>query len=218
MGLIVAKRQNYSKHIYVFYRIILLLNTVASKQKAPITVAFLICTLTVLFPLSSQVFASSAYDSGYGHGCDDAKISDSSERYTNQPEKGPSYHTDEFNNGYDAGFSNCSSSGTSSNGGNDDGEESSSSSGSESGYQFTVNVPSHPFGKPSVDISITTENGHRDSKTVSTAGNPSWTFDIPPNQGDSVEVCVDSGLLTAWDCKKYSVSGGGDRTVSLSAP
>ncbi len=194
-------------------------------------VAFIICTLTVLSPLPSvQGSKASPYDSGYGHGCDDAKISDPSERYTNQPEKGPSYHTEEFNNGYDAGFSSCSSSGTTSNGGsNDDGDFSSSnggsnddgdfsSSGSQSGYQFTVNVPSHPFGKTSVSIYITTENGYRESKTVSTAGNPSWTFDIPPNQGDSVEVCVDSGLISLRDCERYSVVGGGDREVSLSAP
>ena len=235
----------------MFYKIILLLKTVALKHKAPITVAFLICTLTVFSPLSlTQVYAADAYDSGYDHGCSDAGISDSSERYTNQPEKGPSYHTEEFNDGYDAGFSACSSGGsTSSNGGsndddakssNDDGEilndvsqsssssgsqsssssgsQSSSSSGSQSGYQLTVNVPSHPFGKSSVSISITTENGHKDFKTISTAGDPSWTFNIPSNQGDTVEVCVDSGLISLRDCEKYSVVGGGNREVSLSAP
>ena len=144
------------------------------------------------------------------HGCDDTKISDPSDQYTNQPEKGPSYHTDEFNNGYNAGFSAYSSSGTSDIGGNNDddnespnndGENSdgvnqfSSSGGSQSGYQLTVNVPSHPFGKSSVSIYITTENGHKDSKTKtvskSTAGDPSWTFNIPPNQRDTIGVCVD---------------------------
>ena len=34
-----------------------------------------------------------AYNSGYSHGCSDAKISDSSKRYINQPGKGPGYHT-----------------------------------------------------------------------------------------------------------------------------
>ena len=62
-------------------------------------------------PLSSvQGSRSSPYDSGYDHGCDDADISDPSERYINQLEKGPSYHTDAFNNGYDAGFEACSGS------------------------------------------------------------------------------------------------------------
>jgi len=55
------------------------------------------------------LFAKSPYDSGYDHGCDDARISDSSARYISQPEKGPSFHTSEFMNGYDSGFSSCSS-------------------------------------------------------------------------------------------------------------
>ena len=59
----------------------------------------------------SYTFASkSPYDSGYDHGCDDAKISDPSDRYINQPEKGPSFHTDEFMNGYNDGYNTCSSS------------------------------------------------------------------------------------------------------------
>jgi hypothetical protein len=59
---------------------------------------------------------SSPYDSGYEHGCDDAGISDPGDRYINQPEKGPSFHTEEFMNGYDAGFNSCRSGG----GGGDD--------------------------------------------------------------------------------------------------
>ena len=85
--------------------------TRASRHNAPITVAFLICTLILFSPLSFvQGSRSSPYDSGYDHGCDDAGISDPSDRYTNQDEKGPSYHTDAFNNGYDAGFEACSGS------------------------------------------------------------------------------------------------------------
>ena len=212
----------------MFYKIILLYTKVANIYKAPLMVAFIIFTLTILSPLSSiQVYAPSPYDSGYDHGCDDAEISNPSDRYTNQPEKGPGFHTDEFNNGYDAGFRECSSSGISSNDDlNDDGENSndvnqfSSSSDSQSGYQLTVSVPNHPFGKSSVSIYITTENGHKDSKTVGTsiAGDPSWTFNIPPNQGDTVKVCVDSGLISLQDCETYSVAGGGDREVSLAAP
>jgi len=48
-----------------------------------------------------------AYNSGYSHGCSDAKISDSSKRYINQPGKGPNYHTQEFMNGYNDGFEIC---------------------------------------------------------------------------------------------------------------
>ena len=32
-------------------------------------------------------------DSGFNHGCDDAEISNPDDRYINQPEKGPSFHT-----------------------------------------------------------------------------------------------------------------------------
>lgn len=53
------------------------------------------------------VIAKSPYDSGYDHGCNDARISNPSQQYINQPEKGPSYHTSEFMNGYYAGISSC---------------------------------------------------------------------------------------------------------------
>jgi hypothetical protein len=61
---------------------------------------------------NNKVSGSSAYDRGYDHGCDDAKISDPSDRYINQPEKGPSFHTDEFMNGYNDGYNLCSSGGS----------------------------------------------------------------------------------------------------------
>ncbi|MGD9533971.1 MAG: PKD domain-containing protein [Candidatus Nitrosocosmicus sp.] len=48
------------------------------------------------------------YNSGYNHGCSDAKISDPEERYINQPGKGPNNHTDEFMDGYNDGFDSCS--------------------------------------------------------------------------------------------------------------
>lgn len=54
---------------------------------------------------ASTINASSdPYDSGYDHGCDDAKISDSSDGYVNQPEKGPSFHTETFMQGYYNGY------------------------------------------------------------------------------------------------------------------
>jgi hypothetical protein len=49
------------------------------------------------------------YRSGYNHGCSDAKISDSSKRYINQPGKGPSFHSSEFMRGYNDGFESCHS-------------------------------------------------------------------------------------------------------------
>lgn len=50
---------------------------------------------------------SSPYESGRDHGCDDAGISDPGDRYINQPEKGPSFHTEEFMAGYYDGFNSC---------------------------------------------------------------------------------------------------------------
>ena len=60
----------------------------------------------------------------------------------------------------------------------------------DSCYKLTVNVPHHSFGDPGVNINITTENGYTDHVKVSTAGQPSWTFNIPADLGGSVRVCV----------------------------
>lgn len=49
-----------------------------------------------------------SYDSGYSHGCSDANIPNNSQRYINQPDKGPSYHTSDFMDGYYHGFDYCS--------------------------------------------------------------------------------------------------------------
>src|SRR5215471_9162830 len=66
----------------------------------------------------------------------------------------------------------------------------------EAAYQLTVNVPSHPFGTSTVGISITTANGYTDQADVPTAGGSSHTFNIPQNQGYSVQVCVVSPTTT----------------------
>lgn len=73
-------------------------------------IAFILLTavsVNSFFVTTVSASESSPYDSGYNHGCDDAGISDPSDRYINQPEKGPSFHTEEFMSGYDAGFSGC---------------------------------------------------------------------------------------------------------------
>jgi hypothetical protein len=76
--------------------------------------------------LDSSTYASNdAYDSGYDHGCDDVGISDPDDRYINQPEKGPSFHTGTFMRGYNDGFDACS-------GTNDSSSSSALSSTSES--------------------------------------------------------------------------------------
>ncbi|MDF0680192.1 MAG: hypothetical protein P0116_04425 [Candidatus Nitrosocosmicus sp.] len=66
--------------------------------------------VSLLYPVDT-IFAKSPYQSGYDHGCDDAKIPDSekSERYIEQPEKGRDFHTPEFLDGYDSGFDSCKS-------------------------------------------------------------------------------------------------------------
>jgi hypothetical protein len=64
------------------------------------SIAFLSFILIFSAPLPFALASSkSPYDSGYDHGCDDAGISDPSEQYINQPEKGPAYHTSEFMDG-----------------------------------------------------------------------------------------------------------------------
>jgi hypothetical protein len=78
----------------------------------PITI-LLLAAIGVLAPQQMPILhvdasSDSPYRSGYDHGCDDASISDPSERYTNQPGKGPSFHTGEFMNGYYNGFDACS--------------------------------------------------------------------------------------------------------------
>jgi hypothetical protein len=80
---------------------------------------------------SSGYPSSNAYDSGYNHGCDDAEISNPDDRYINQPEKGPSYHTSTFMLGYNDGFGVCSE-GTNDNSSSSSSTASSSSSESES--------------------------------------------------------------------------------------
>jgi hypothetical protein len=84
---------------------------------------------------------------------------------------------------------------------------------------LTVIVPHHPFGKSAVNIDILAQNGLRGHAYVSTAspGGASWRFTIPSNQGNSVQVCVDSGFLTQRNCHTYAINGGYVK-VSLSAP
>jgi hypothetical protein len=43
---------------------------------------------------------------------DDGGIADPSDRYINQPQKGPAFHTNEFMDGYYAGFDECSDAGS----------------------------------------------------------------------------------------------------------
>src|SRR5215831_14986887 len=104
------------------------------------------------------------------------------------------------------------------NSGSSGGSGSTSNSGSswQAAYRLTVNVPSHPFGASTVGMSITTANGYTDQANVPTAGGSSYTFNIPKNQGKSVQVCVNSGSLSHDICRTYGATGD-DMSVSLSA-
>jgi hypothetical protein len=156
----------------------------------------------------------SPYESGYDHGCDDADLSPS-DRYINEPGKGPSFHTDEFMDGYNAGFDNCSSDG------GDDGRDTDGSNsgtnnnggGSDSGYSVTVNIGDHPFGNKWSYIEVETEDGCSNSDTLPTAGDPSLTFDIPANCGDSIQVCAKSAIVAPYNCRTFSA--GEDIYVEL---
>lgn len=68
----------------------------------------LVILAVVLIHLGQYVYAISGYDSGYNHGCNDAKVADSSQRYINQFGKGPNFHSNAFMQGYESGLSSCS--------------------------------------------------------------------------------------------------------------
>lgn len=89
---------------------------------------------------------------------------------------------------------------------------------SESGYDLTVRVTDHPFGTSQVEIDITTVNGYTDYTKISTgvSGVPSHTFSIPPNQGQTVRVCVDAGILHFEKCSTFATYER-DTVASISA-
>jgi hypothetical protein len=75
----------------------------------------LLLFMTMVLSLGVQAYAvntftitKSPFESGYDHGCNDAGITDLSDRYINQPGKDPSFHTEEFMRGYDTGYNACS--------------------------------------------------------------------------------------------------------------
>ena len=82
-------------------------------------------------------------------------------------------------------------------------ESSSGSIFTQRKYQLTVNVAPYPFGTSTVGISITTAKGYTDQANVAAAGLASWTFNIPPNQGNWVRACIKSenpSNLTELNC------------------
>ena len=79
-------------------------------------VGFVVVTAILGFVTTHVKAEKSPYDSGHSHGCSDAG-EDPDDRYINEKGKGPSFHTNEFMNGYNDGYNDCS--GSSSGGGNE---------------------------------------------------------------------------------------------------
>ena len=78
------------------------------KNRLAIAGAVLIIVTAASLGIMQGVMAKKGtpFQAGYDHGCNDAKVTFSA-RYINQPDKGPSFHTQEFMSGYRAGFSAC---------------------------------------------------------------------------------------------------------------
>lgn len=163
----------------------------------------------------SKVYASggSPYDSGYDHGCDDAGRSESN-KYINQPEKGPSFHTNEFMDGYYAGLNACSDGGGN---GGENFEENRPPQSSQSGtWRLEVGLSSSSFGSDSVCASVEGFYGFGPmSKCTHPGPNAEVSFNVP-NDETNYEVCTWGGLASAIfsNCHKYDNPGLGDQRVS----
>ena len=98
------------------------------KINKSIAIALAVLVLSIGANVALGKDSNSNYQSGYDHGCADAKIDNSNDWYISQPGKGKAFHTGEFISGYDNGFRNC--------GGYADDEfyKTPSSSSSSSGY------------------------------------------------------------------------------------
>jgi hypothetical protein len=186
------------------------------RKNATIYIISEVLSLFILLNSLGQPIHAAVHTSGYNHGCSDAQISNPSDRYINQPEKGPSFHTNEFMNSYHEGFNACSGSGGGSSGGEN---EFSSNSRDQSGFSLTVKVTSHPFGYEHVYLWVLGANGFSENRQVSTAGGASWTFTIPPDQGNYVRACAAGSIVSSLvdaNCV-YVRNTGEDKIVRLSA-
>ena len=102
--------------------------TKQSKYQKIITSVGMIAFIAIaILATEQQVQAEkSPFDSGYDHGCSDAR-KDPDNRYINEDGKGPDNHTNEFMDGYNSGYNSCSGSG-----GNDDSSNNNENSQSQS--------------------------------------------------------------------------------------
>jgi hypothetical protein len=105
------------------------------KTKLAISAALVI--IASLGVMQSAFAKGTPFQAGYDHGCSDAKLPFSAS-YINEPDKGHRFHTQEFMNGYNTGFSACGS--ESSPVASNVGDDSSSSSSSQFKQGFANGV------------------------------------------------------------------------------
>lgn len=86
-----------------------------------------------------------------------------------------------------------------------------------SGYNLTVYVTTHPFGNAYSYVSITTQNGYKNTALAYSSQGSAVTFYIPPNQGSSVEVCISYYFIGSENCLVYGANGS-DMIVNQNGP
>jgi hypothetical protein len=149
----------------------------------------MIGTLILIFLISfnsvgSSAYAASGHTSGYNHGCSDAQISDPSNRYINQPEKGPSFHSEAFMRAYNEGYDNCSKDSTSS--------TDQALSPYYSGYKHGFND-----AKAGKGFTVKSTNGH--TEEYSRGYEEGWRsgcnkfMNLPPDTAEGCELSMDTG-------------------------
>jgi hypothetical protein len=165
-----------------------------------ITVGFI--GIMISQPLSTgfQIYASneSPYSSGYDHGCDDAAISNPSERYINQPGKGSSFHTEEFMSGYYNGFDACSG------GVNDDNAENNAVAGN---LRVIASLDMGIYGNQycasrTFDMRVYVQSELAQEKIVGACEDQQTTFSgLIVDSGSSFRVCAYGNDLDLSGCK-----------------
>lgn len=114
-----------------------------------------------------------AHTSGYNHGCSDAQISNPSDKYINQPEQGPTFHTPAFMQAYHEGFNACSFSNKGSNANSINNNNDNRPRSQSSDWILTVNAVNVPFGNSNIHISIKGPFGYSDFDNIPNSQYPS---------------------------------------------
>jgi hypothetical protein len=162
-----------------------------------LSIALLTLGLHVLSVLGANVYAQSPYESGYDHGCDDAKISGPYDRYINQPGKGPENHTPRFMNGYDDGYDSCKGK----DGGND----------TKDVFKIIVKITNDQNSRNDLDtdLHVRIYNDHGISQSINDIelphpGTKTYTFEF---DSDDVPVGTDYKVYFKFGGKTYTRHG-----------